>query len=309
MGKPRLLVVEDDHDIANMLRIYFSGQQYDVDVAQRGSEALDRTRAVMPHLIILDIMLPDIDGYEVCRQLRLAARTSHVPVIFLTQRDERSDKLKGLELGADDYIVKPFDIVELKWRVQNAIARAERESLTDPLTGLPGGRLIEDQLRKIIRSDSWAFLDIHLSHFEPFKEVYGFIASNDVLRFTAMLLGEVVDQVGTLDDFVGNSGGQNFVIVTTEAAAPVICQTLQSRFAEEILIHYNFIDRQNGYIQTVGTTGDAQNHPFMTLAVGIVTSSQYLVADIREITELAAEARRKDAAATQSSTNDPAGQG
>ena len=125
MGKPRLLVVEDDDDIANMLRIFFSGQQYDVDIAQRGSEALERTRAVMPHLIILDIMLPDIDGYEVCRQLRTTTRTSHVPVIFLTQRDERSDKLKGLELGADDYIVKPFDIVELKWRVQNAIANGD----------------------------------------------------------------------------------------------------------------------------------------------------------------------------------------
>jgi DNA-binding response OmpR family regulator len=96
MGKARLLIVEDDLDISNMLRIYFTGQGYDVDVAGRGSEALDRTRQVMPHLIILDIMLPDIDGYEVCRRLRTSTRTSHVPVIFLTQKDERSDKLQGL---------------------------------------------------------------------------------------------------------------------------------------------------------------------------------------------------------------------
>jgi len=126
MSKARLLIVEDDFDISNMLRIYFSGQEYDVDIAPRGSDALEKTRQQLPHLIVLDIMLPDIDGYEVCRRLRTQPRTRHIPVIFLTQKDERSDKLQGLELGADDYITKPFDIEELKLRVQNAIARAER---------------------------------------------------------------------------------------------------------------------------------------------------------------------------------------
>jgi DNA-binding response OmpR family regulator len=116
MGKARLLVVEDDIDIGNMLKIYFSGMEFDVDVAVRGGDALEKTKQVLPHLIVLDIMLPDIDGYEVCRTLRTNMRTSHIPVIFLTQKDERSDKLQGLELGADDYITKPFDIEELKPR-------------------------------------------------------------------------------------------------------------------------------------------------------------------------------------------------
>ena len=158
MGKPRLLVVEDDIDIGNMLKIYFSGLEYDVDVAVRGADALEKTKQVLPHLIVLDIMLPDIDGYEVCRTLRTSTRTSHIPVIFLTQKDERSDKLQGLELGADDYITKPFDIEELKLRVQGAIRRSERESLTDPRSGLPAGRLIEEQLRKIIREKDWALI-------------------------------------------------------------------------------------------------------------------------------------------------------
>ena len=153
MPKTRLLIVEDDIDIANMLKIYFSGMEFDVDVAVRGSDALERTKQVLPHLIVLDIMLPDIDGYEVCRTLRVSTRTSHIPVIFLTQKDERSDRLQGLELGADDYITKPFDIEELKLRVQGAIRRSERESLTDPRSGLPAGRLIEEQLRHIIREN------------------------------------------------------------------------------------------------------------------------------------------------------------
>ncbi len=295
MGKARLLIVEDDFDISNMLRIYFSGQGYDVDVAMRGGDALEKTRQVMPHLIVLDIMLPDINGYEVCRNLRLSTRTSHIPVIFLTQKDERSDRLQGLELGADDYITKPFDIDELKLRVNNAIKRSERESLTDPQTGLPAGRLIEDQLRQVIRKRrGWSFLDIRINFFDAFKDVYGFIAANDVLSFTAMMIGEVVDELGTPDDFVGHAGGDNFIVISTDEACPNIRQRLKSRFKEEVLSHYNFMDRQQGYIMAPDESGKIEQTPLMSLAVGIVSPSTHSFADIREITELAAEERRKD---------------
>lgn len=299
MGKARILVVEDDFDIANMLRIFFAGLGYDVDIAPRGSVALEKTRQNLPHLIVLDIMLPDIDGYEVCRQLRTTTRTSHIPIIFLTQKDERSDKLQGLELGADDYITKPFDIEELKLRVQNAIARAERESLTDPHSGLPSGRLIEEQLRQIIREDGWAFMDIRINHFEPFKDVYGFVAGDDVLRFTAMLLGEVIDERGSLEDFIGHAGGDNFVVITAEENADPIQTRLKERFDEEILTHYNFMDREQGYIITENEEGESEEVPLMSLALGVVTPREYQFADIREITELAAEARRQNMASAQ----------
>jgi len=294
MAKARLLIVEDDFDISNMLRIYFTGQQYEVDIAPRGSEALEKTRQNLPHLIILDIMLPDIDGFEVCKILRTNTRTSHVPIIFLTQKDERSDKLQGLELGADDYITKPFDIEELKLRVQRAITRAEQQSLTDPRSGLPSGRLIEEQLRRIIREENWALMDVRINHFEAFKEVYGFVAGDDVLRFTAMLMSEIVDELGNPNDFIGHAGGDNFIIIISEENAQTIRQQLKARFAEEVLSHYNFMDRDQGYILTTNDAGQTARAPLMTMSVGIVTPSQYQFADIREITELAAEARRYD---------------
>ncbi|MFO7586124.1 MAG: response regulator [Anaerolineales bacterium] len=299
MGKARLLITEDDVDISNMLKIYFSGLGYDVDVAMRGSEALEKTRQVLPHLIVLDIMLPDIDGYEVCRTLRTNTRTSHIPVIFLTQKDERSDRLQGLELGADDYITKPFDIEELKLRVQGAIRRSERESLTDPRSGLPAGRLIEEQLRKIIREDGWAYLDIRINNFESFKDVYGFVAGDDLLRFTGMLIGEALDELGTSSDFIGHAGGDNFVVITTEAGAPAIITALKERFAEQVQTHYNFMDRQQGFIMAPGTDGQSEKFSLMTFAIGSVMPAQQSFSDIREITELAAEARRQDSATTQ----------
>jgi diguanylate cyclase (GGDEF)-like protein len=256
-----------------------------VDIASRGGQALEKTRTVLPHLIVLDIMLPDIDGYEVCRTLRTNTRTSHIPVIFLTQKDERSDKLQGLELGADDYITKPFDI-------------EERESLTDPRSGLPAGRLIEEQLRRIIRYDDWALLDLRVNHFEPFRDVYGFVAGDDVLRFTAMLLSEVVDELGSSSDFIGHTGGDNFIIITKNDSMAAIRERIKTRFTTEVQTHYNFLDRQQGFILVPKSEGGITQVPFMTLAVGTVSPKQQSFADIREITELAAEARRLDAATT-----------
>ena len=294
MSKARLLIVEDDYDISNMLEIFFTGVGYDVDVAPRGSTALEKTRSNLPHLIVLDIMLPDIDGFEVCRNLRTNIRTSHVPIIFLTQKDERSDKLAGLELGADDYITKPFDIDELKLRVQRAISRAQAQELTDPRSGLPSGRLIEDHLRRIIRQQNWALLDVRINFFDAFKDVYGFVAGDDVLRFMAMLVNEVLDELGTPNDFVGHAGGDNFIVVTAEGSAKAIRSRLKDRFVEEVKAHYNFMDRDQGHIMTSTANGTAEKVPLMKLSVGIVSPSEYEFADIREITEMAAEARRKD---------------
>ena len=294
MGDARILIVEDDSDISNMLKVYFTGQGYNVEIAGRGFAALEKTRQNLPQLIVLDIMLPDIDGYEVCRQLRTSTRTSHIPIIFLTQKDERGDKLQGLELGADDYITKPFDIEELKLRVQNAIARAARESLTDPRSGLPSGRLIEDQLRSIIRQDDWAYLDVQVNFYQSFKEVYGFVAADDLIRFTTMLLAEVVDELGSPSDFIGHPGGNSFIIITNEADHPQIQEQIKLQFKDQVLSHYNFIDRENGYILTTTDSGEQKQNPLMSISIGAISPSQHSFGDIREITELAAEARRMD---------------
>jgi len=294
VSKGRILVVEDDFDISNMLRIYFSGQGYDVQVAPRGGDALTLTRKQMPQLIVLDIMLPDMDGYSVCRELRQTTRTSHIPIIFLTQKDERSDKIAGLELGADDYITKPFDIEELKLRVKNAIDRVEREKSMDPDTGLPAGKLIEDQLRELMRkTDTWTYIDVKINSFDPFREVYGVLAGKEVLKLVARQLTEAVDEFGTPDDFVAHPANDNFVVITY-ATAPKPTQMMDkvmSRFNDEVKQHYSFIDRERGFV-SLESGGEK---PLMTLGTGSVSNATQQFADIREITEMAAEARRKPA--------------
>jgi CheY-like chemotaxis protein len=293
MSKARILVVEDDIDISTMLRIYFGGQQYEVQVAARGGDALQMTRKQLPDLVILDIMLPDMNGYDVCRELRTTSRTSHIPIIFLTQKDERSDKIKGLEHGADDYITKPFDIEELTLRVQNSITAAKRTSNTDPKSGLPTGRLIEDHLRNLMQSGRhWAYLDAKINYLDAFSEVYGFAAADDVMRFMAILMGEVVDEAGTKDDFLGHPGPDSFVVISHTGDVDGLKNRLIQRFDDEVKQHYSFIDRERGYILVPDGGGERQE-PLMSLALGSVSTAQYQFSDIREITELAAEDRRR----------------
>jgi len=292
MSEGRILVVEDDADISNMLQLYFKSQGYEVFVAPRGHVALDLTRQKMPNVIVLDIMLPDIDGYEVCRRLRTNLRTSHIPIIFLTQKDDRSDKIHGLELGADDYITKPFDVEELRLRVRNTIRSAEIASLTNPSTGLASGRLIEQQLRKLMDQDGWGLLYIGIKGLDAFNEAYGFVAGEDVLRFVGMVLNGVVDELGTLDDFIGHIGGDDFIITTSASKVDVLREEIVERFNKAVGTHYDFMTRMQGYLVVEDDMGNEVRVPLMTISVGSLTAEDGPFTDIREITEAVAEARR-----------------
>jgi PleD family two-component response regulator len=293
MSEGRILVVEDDFDISNMLRIYFQSQGYEVSVAPRGGDALEMCRQQLPHVIVLDIMLPDIDGYEVCKELRSNLRTSHIPIIFLTQKDERSDKIHGLELGADDYITKPFDVEELKLRVKNAMTRATYESLTNPTTGLPSAKMIEEQLRSLMQRDEWGIIYLGISNLEAFGEVYGFVASDEVLRFTAMVMSQAVDALGTPNDFIGHIGGDDFLVITEKDLIQPITQEVGRLFSEGVATHYDFMARQRGYVVVRDDQGNEEQVGFMELEVGALVSDEGPFTDIREITEAAAAARRK----------------
>jgi len=293
MENVKIMIVDDEPDILSMLQLYFERNNYNVVITHHGEDAVRKAIQSPPDLIILDIVLPDIDGYEVCTRLRQNLHTKYIPIIFLSQRNDRKDKLRGLELGADDYITKPFDIEELLLRVQNTLRRGERESYTDAQSRLPSIRIIEEYLRDIIKKEGWSFMDIHINQFQPFREKYGFLAASDVLRFVAMLMNEISNQFGSAEDFVGHAGGENFVMITQEANTAQILPELKKRFNEEILTHYNFSDRDQGFVLHA-IDGVEVKQKLMTLSIGSVSPSQYRFTDIREITEIAAEERKKN---------------
>jgi len=293
MPKQKILIVEDAPDIAGLLQIFFSSKNYEAVVATRGSQGLDLSRKERPDLILLDVNLPDMNGFQVCDALRSNLRTKHIPIIFLTARGEKGDKIQGFKRGADDYIVKPFDIEELHLRVERALERSSFQNLTNPTTGLPGSKLIEEQLKDVITRSEWSLASIGMEHFTPFAEKYGFVAGDNALRFVALFLNEALDELGGPDDFIGHIGGSDFILTTTPDRARPICEHLTKQFDQRIGTLYDYRDRKAGYITTRGEDGEEKQVPLMYLIVGIIDGTKRSFSDIRELTEVAAEVRQK----------------
>jgi DNA-binding response OmpR family regulator len=243
-AKQKILIVEDDVDVAEMVTAYFRAQGYDVLTVNWGEDGVRACQTNHPDLVILDIRLPDIDGYEVARRLRSDRRTSDVPIIFLTEKRERADKLQGLELGADDYITKPFDIQELRLRVRNALQRISQGSLTNPVSGLPEGPLVDERLAAAMQNDGLALLLVSLENLDAFRETYGFVASDDVLRAFSVMIHNTITEIGAKEDFLGHLGPAEFVLVVQAANLSALQERLRSRLTQSLDYFYPIKDRE-----------------------------------------------------------------
>ncbi len=241
--KSTILIVEDDVDVAEMLTAYFRAQGYEVFAVNWGEDAVQACRSNRPDLVILDIRLPDIDGFEVARRLRTNQRTKGIPIIFLTEKRERSDRLLGLEVGADDYITKPFDIQELRLRVRNALRRTSQSVLANPVTGLPEGALVDERLMECLESDDWALLSVAIEHLEEFREAYGFVASDDVQRAVSLMIHNAMRGVGGAGDFVGQLGPTEFILFTTPNTLAPLAERIRSRLDQSLDYFYPLKDR------------------------------------------------------------------
>lgn len=254
MANTRILVIEDDYDVAEMLLMYFGSHQFEIFHAEDGMTGIQMARSHFPTLILLDVMLPYMDGYEVCRKLREVSLTKYIPIIFLTQRDERADRVKGLELGADDYITKPFDVEELRLRVKGSIRRANRISLHEGRTGLPTGPLIDDEIARR-EQDHITYTEVRLGieGFEAYSDVYGFMAADEAFGFAARCIQEVVSSKGTPNDFVGVV--DNHFVVLLHDHAILLEEQIKTRFMEGIKAFYSFADAERaGVILKPGTS-------------------------------------------------------
>lgn len=271
--KPQILIVEDDLDLAEMLNAYFRVQNYEVLTAAWGEEALKISRDNDVSIVVLDIRLPDIDGYEVCRQLRNQRKTQDVPIIFLTEKRDRVDKLQGLELGVVDYITKPFDIQELRLRVRNAISRATRKTSVNPVTDLPEGSIVDEKLSKVIFSEEkWAVLRITINSLSNFREMYGFVAADDVLRAVTLMVRNAVREHGNSSDYVGHMGEEDFLIITTPENVERIQERIEARIKQSREYFYPLKDRdkareamESNHLRLDSATVDQSAGPFETI--------------------------------------------
>ncbi len=266
MANKRLLLIEDDYDVAEMLLMYFRSHDYDVLHADTGLAGIEMARTRFPNLILLDVMLPYMDGYDVCIKLRSISLTKYIPIVFLTQRDERASKVRGLELGADDYITKPFDIDELRLRVQSSIKRATRENLHESRTGLPTGPMVEEEINRRIMGDvPYTELVYNVERFSAYHDAYGFMAANDVLNHAGKMIQTVVVDKGTSDDFVGILN-DDFIVLTHTTDVEALDHEIKSRFGQEVKAFYNFMDADRGGLVVNEGSRDESIIPIMEFA-------------------------------------------
>ncbi len=235
-----ILIVEDDTNLSEMLGAYFYVQGYATSAVAWGEEAIQRAVTSLPDLIILDIHLPDIDGFEVCTRLRHSHITRGIPILFLTEMKEQADKRHGLEMGVVDYITKPFDTQELLLRVRNILRRAASAGVENPVTGLPEGMVVDEALGQIA-SGEWAdraVLVVALVGLETFRELYGFVASDDVLRVAGLTINRAALEVGGAESFSGHLDEHTFVIILPPDRVTLLEGRIRQRLASSLEYFY-----------------------------------------------------------------------
>jgi diguanylate cyclase (GGDEF)-like protein len=245
----KVLIVDDDPDIRDVLKITLTQEGYDVIEAPDGQEGLKLAQTKNPDLVIVDFKMPKMDGKQVCQQLKKDILLSHIPIIMLTGKGDVADKVGGLNAGADDYIVKPFEPEELVARIRMIIRRSQRDLEANPLTRLPGNVSILNELQKRIDQNaifSVCYLD--LDKFKTYNDKYGFEHGDEVIKECARILIRTVAELGNSDDFIGHIGGDDFVIITSIDKSDAICEKIITDFDKISPTFYNETDRKTGFI-------------------------------------------------------------
>ncbi len=274
----RVLVADDDPDILTVVKINLELDGFEVDTAVDGEEAMAKATSTPPNVIILDIMMPRMDGLTALHRLRSQAGTANIPIILLTARGLPEDRVRGLELGADDYITKPFDITELAARVRAVLRRTQAARDLSPLTGLPGNFKITAEIEDCIREErSFALVHGDLDNFKAFNDHYGFMRGDEVIRFCAASFTEAAESLGMAGAFVGHIGGDDFVAIIPPEMSELFAKEVIERFDDGILDLYDTADALRGYIEVIDRRGERYAFPVVSLSLGVAST------DVREI--------------------------
>ncbi len=289
----RILAVDDEPDILRLTQYLLESWGYEVATASNGREAIDVARADPPDLILMDVNMEEMNGFEACETLKSDFATSFIPVIMLTSQDQVQNKVTGLDKGADDYVIKTVDPLELKARIEMVIRRTQEQSSANPLTKLPGNIVIERVVReRLARGDVFSVCYADLDNFKAYNDKYGYEAGDRVIVHTARLLMQAARELGDGKDFVGHIGGDDFVVITTPARDDTLCSRVIERFDGTIVDFYSAEDRRQGYIEVENRAGVLEKFPIMTITIAVVSNEHEPFPSSHVIAERAAELKK-----------------
>jgi len=289
----KILIAEDDPDIREILKITLSEGEYEIIEASNGQEALEIIRSRPLDLALLDYKMPLMDGRQVCNLVKKDLLLQYLPVIMVTGKGEVSDKISGIDAGADDYVVKPFEPKELMARIRMVLRRTQRDLEANPLTRLPGNVSILNELSKCVETrKSYAVCYVDLDKFKAYNDKYGFECGDTVIRETARILLNAVKEFGLPDNFVGHIGGDDFVVVTTPDLADKICEKIIHDFDKISPTFYNQEDKENGFIIGYDRQSKIHKIPLLSISIGVVSNEMRSITHVAQIGEIGAELKK-----------------
>ena len=274
LHQERILIIDDDPGVTSLLEALLRSEGYDVATAPDGRNGLDRAIALEPHVILCDVMMPGLDGFDVCRILRSHPKTRYTCVILVTAKSNPADKVRGLRCGADDFVTKPFDPDELVERVRTALRRSRELSGLNPLTRLPGNDEIKRALEmQLDEQKPFALMHLDLDNFKAFNDYYGLLRGDEAIKLLADCVRDVAD--GALGmPFMGHTGGDDMVLIVDPEEAETLAQRLLAEWDERVRDLYDQEDLLRGHLETVDRNGRARRFPLMTLSVGVAASDR-----------------------------------
>ena len=290
VNKQKVLVVEDENNLRDVLRIQLESDGFQVLQAKDGREALDVALKGLPDLVLLDVMLPHVDGYEVCRRLRGTFETHHIPIIMLTAKAEIDGRLQGLEGGANDYISKPWERRELLLRVRNALNWSRQQRSASPLTGLPGNVSINEELgRRLTLGRAFAMLQIDIDYFKAFNDYYGYARGDVAIKSLARILVESSHRHGGTGNFIGHIGGDDFVVLTTPDAAEPLGEAIIAGFIGAVKTLYDAEDVERGFVEVRNRRHAIERFPLMSVTIAMVSTDRHAVSHLAQLIDIAGE--------------------
>ena len=291
--KARILVADDEPHIRRILQFLLEQEGFEVHMAADGEEAWKAVASFQPDLVLLDVMMPRMDGFAVLEIIRAGFETARLPVILLTAKGEEQDKVKGLAGGANDYIVKPFNHDELLLRVSNLLEATRREREANPLTGLPGNRAIDREVTDRINHDQeFGFMYSDMDSFKSFNDKYGYSRGDRAISFLAGVLVGITQKYGSGREFVGHVGGDDFVVVSSSLDAEKLSRRIIEEFDEGKVDLHDPADNAKGYLEIESRSGQIERFPLITLTLALVRNCRGRFAHPAELSDTLVELKR-----------------
>ena len=285
-----IIVVDDDKDIARFVEVNLRLEGYDVIVSHSGEDALRCIQDRLPALAIIDWVMGELDGLDLTRLLRANSMTTSMPIILLTARGQTAEKVMGLTAGADDYLVKPFDTLELVARVRTTLRRNKEYREVSPLTGLPGNNRILREVGERIRAGTdYAVCHVDIDRFKSVNDAYGFARGDEFITALAHAMHRAVVHVGLPPAFLGHIGGDDFIVVCHPDQVKPLTTKAVVDFEEAADALYDPRDSQRGYIELVKRSGEVQQANLVTLSIGVSLSTSQRFTDPREAVSIASD--------------------